>query len=86
MRNLVRKLGKPRSWWLCWLAAVVALVAGALLVGLYFAGIESAAQVGIWVITACWLAGVAALVVYYMGQLRGRYHNLHGKSWSQLPW
>jgi hypothetical protein len=30
--------------------------------------------------------GVVALVVYYLGQFRGRYRDLHGRSWAQLPW
>ena len=86
MRNLVQKLGKPRSWWVCCAAALIALVAGGLLIGLYFAGISSAARIGFGLVIACWLVGVVALVMYYTGQLRGRYCNLHGKSWGQLPW
>ena len=86
MASLVQRLGKPRSWWVCYGAAVVALVAGGLLVALYFAGVESAARIGFWLIVTCWLVGVVALVVYYVGQFRGRYRNLHGKSWAQLPW
>ena len=86
MRNLIQKLGKPRSWWVCCVAALLALVAGSLLVGLYFAGITSAARVGFWLVTVCWLVGIVALVMYYIGQLSGRYRHLHGKSWGQLPW
>ena len=86
MASLVQRLGKPRSWWVCCVAAVVALVAGGLLVGLYFAGVELAARAGNWLILACWLVGVVALVVYYVGQFRRRYRNLHGRSWAQRPW
>ncbi len=86
MKNLVQNLGKPRSWWVCGSVALVALVGGGLLLGLYFAGVESAARAGIWLDTACWLVGVVALATYYVGQFRGRYRNLQGKSWAQLPW
>jgi hypothetical protein len=47
MASVAQRLGKPRSWWVCCVAAAVALVAGGLLVGLYLAGVESAASVGL---------------------------------------
>jgi len=86
MRNLVQKLGKLRSWWVFTLAGVTALCVGGPLVGLALIGVRAAHVAGFVLILGCWLVGAAALVVYFNGMFRGRYRQLRGKSWVQLPW
>jgi hypothetical protein len=86
MDQFIRRLGKPRSWWLTMFAALAALVLGSASVGLYFLGVPVAARIGYYIIIVCWLVGVTSMFVYVRGQFRGRYRALHGKPWSQLPW
>jgi len=86
MHDVIKRLGKPRSWWICILSALTAIGVGGPLVGLAIAGVEHAAIIGSWVVLICWLVGIVALVIYYNGMFRDRYRNLQGKSWAQLPW
>jgi hypothetical protein len=48
-------------------------------------GVRAAHVAGFVLILGCWLVGAAALVVYFNGMFRGRYRQLRGKSWAQLP-
>jgi hypothetical protein len=86
MRTLVQKLGKPRSWWVFTAACIIGLLLGGLCVGLYFAGVQAAHRVGFWIIVICWSLAAWSCGSYYVGLFSGRYRNLHGKNWSELPW
>jgi len=86
MQTLIRKLGKPRSWLVFSAACLTALLLGALCVGLYFAGWQAAQRLGFWIILICWVVAGVSCISYFVGQFYGRYRNLRGKGWAELPW
>jgi len=86
MHILIRKLGKPRSFLVFAAACLAGLLLGSLCVLLYFAGLEAAGRAGVWVVVACWATAAFSCLSYFFGQLSGRYRNLQGKGWSELPW
>ena len=86
MQTLIRRLGKPRSWLVFVASCVTGLLLGGLCVGLYFAGFQTAGRVGFWVVVLCWAAAAFSCLSYLVGQFSGRYRDLQGKGWAELPW
>ena len=86
MQSLIPKLGKPRSFLVFAAACLAGLLIGGLCVGLYFVGLQAAERVGFWVIVVCWAIAAVSCLTYFVGQFSGRYRNLQGKSWAELPW
>jgi Trk-type K+ transport system membrane component len=86
MNALIQKLGKPRSWLIFAATCLAGLFLGGLCVGLYFAGLQAAGRVGFWVTVACWATSGFSCLSYFIGQFSGRYRELQGKSWAELPW
>ena len=86
MQTLIQKLGKPRSFLVFAAACLAGVLLGALCVGLYFAGLQTAGRVGFWVIVVSWAVAGFSGLSYFVGQFSGRYRDLQGKSWADLPW
>jgi hypothetical protein len=86
MQTLIQKLGKPRSFLIFAAACVAGLLLGGLCVGLYFAGLQIAGRIGFWIIVICWAVAGLSCLSYLIGQFSGRYRNLQGKGWTELPW
>lgn len=86
MRNLIKKLGKPKSWWLTMGCVVAALPFGLIVMAIYWLGVTSHMRASIYVLLAMWLTGVFGMMIYCIGQLSGRYKNLKGRGWTDLPW
>ena len=86
MHSLIKRLGKPRSWWVFQAACTTGLLVGGLCVALYFAGLEMAGPIGMLVIGGCWIVAAFSCVTYFTGQLAGRHRELRGKEWAELPW
>jgi hypothetical protein len=86
MQTFIKNLGKPRSWLVFTAACLAGLLLGALCVGLYFSGWHPAGQIGFWIVAACWVSAAFSCISYFFGQLSGRYRDLRGKSWAELPW
>jgi len=85
MQTLIRKLGKPRSWLVFAAACLAGLLFGGLCIGLSFAGLQAAGRVGLWLIVCCWAVAGYACLSYFFGQFSGRYRDLKGKGWAELP-
>ncbi len=86
MQTLIQKLGKPRSFLVFATACLVGLLLGSMCVGLYFAGLQAAGRIGFWIIVICWTVAGISCISYFVGQLSGRYRDLQGKDWADLPW
>jgi len=86
MQTLIKKLGKPRSFLVFTAACLVGLLLGGLCVGFYFAGLEVAKHIGFWVAIVCWAVAGFSCISYFAGQFSGRYRDLQGKAWTDLPW
>jgi uncharacterized YccA/Bax inhibitor family protein len=86
MRDLIKRLGKPRSWLVFTTTCIAGLLLGGLCLGLYFAGLHVAGWIGFVVVIVCWVVAAFSSLSFFVGQFSGRYRNLQGKSWSELPW
>ena len=86
MQSFIKQLGKPRSWLVFAAACVVGVVAGASCVALYFAGVHMAGRIGFWLAVACWAVAALSCLSYFAGLASGRYRDLQGKGWAELPW
>lgn len=86
MQAFIKNLGKPRSWLVFAAACLAALLLGGLSVGLYFAGVHAAGRIGFWIVVSCWVVAVLSCMSYFVGQVSGRYRDLRGKGWAELPW
>lgn len=86
MQDIIKRLGKPRSFLVSGMAVIICIVVVAPCVLLGYLGNERAALVGFFVGVGCWAVFMTSLLSYIVGQSAGRYRNLGGKSWSELPW
>ena len=86
MQALIQKLGKPRSFLVFAASCIASVVLGGLFTGLYFAGLKSVHLPAFLILVICWVIAAFSCISYYIGQISGRYRNLHGKRWSELPW
>ena len=93
MDELIRKLGKPKS--LLVLMALCSLCAAVALLGFlfHFLGVLSIENVGpefgkviIAVFLLIWTTVVICMGTYFIGQLSGKYSDLTGRGWEDLPW
>ena len=66
--------------------ALAALTFGLIVMIVYWLGVTAHIRASIYVVVAIWLTGVLSMLVYFIGQLTGRYKNLQGRKWSDLPW
>jgi hypothetical protein len=86
MQTFIQRLGKPRSFLVFSAACLTGLLLGGLCVVLYFMGLPLAQRVGFWIVVVCWAIAGFSCLSYFVGQFSGRYRNLQGKAWAELPW
>ena len=87
LNNLVKRAGKPRSFWLLAASCVLGLVVGVHAVALQSLGApRGLLLVTFWLAVGLWLTAAASAGMYFKGQLSGRYRDLAGRSWAELPW
>jgi hypothetical protein len=84
--KIIRTSLRPRSFWIAFLIGAVAPVIALPYVILVNSGVINHGLFGFFFFVVLWLVAFASLIYYYYGQLRGRYKDLSGRSWSELPW
>ena len=91
--KLIRKLGKPKSFLVMFAICLMCAVFALLVLLLHFSGLASlenispkAVLVFVPIFLSMWLTLMVCMGVYYVGQLSGKYSDLEGRGWGDLPW
>ena len=93
MDRLIKKLGKPKSFLVFFSVCLACGFIAAVGLGLHFVfhvsfppigpgAVKTIVHIGLF----CWLTCIVCLLYYYLGQLAGKYEDLKGRGWSELPW
>jgi hypothetical protein len=93
MDKIIKKLGKPRSFLVFFSFGATCGLVAAIGLSLHFVFHvsfsplnSSTIKIIFWIFLSGWLTSLACLFVYYAGQLSGKYVDLKGRGWSDLPW
>jgi uncharacterized RDD family membrane protein YckC len=84
--RMIRSAARPKSFWamlaVCALAPVLAFPYILLVNG----GVISHSVYGFVFFLGMIFSGFCLLLYYQAGMLSGRYNDLEGRAWSELPW
>lgn len=93
MDKIIKKLGKPRSFLVLFaFGATCGVIAAFVFILNFVFGISttplnpSLIITLIFIFLSGWLVSVALLFTYYAGQVSGKYVDIKGRGWSDLPW